>query len=218
MPKCPKPESKTAGPKRWRRGLLLLLFAVLLLASVWLSYALAVGINSFFEGILGEKTQAELEAPLVEELLKPLGLIVLAAVLSLANRIGSIKIGWLKSVKVCYAIGYASGLVFGVLENWLSYGTFSGFRAATPFLHALETGVVGVGIYYVFTRGKRGLARLVFLYSAAVLLHFAWNNIESLAALRMFGASATVIGLAAFLFPLLVGLRKPGGGKSRPMS
>lgn len=53
MPKRPKPKSKTVGPKRWGRGLLLpLLCAVLLLASVWLSYALAGGINSFFEGIL----------------------------------------------------------------------------------------------------------------------------------------------------------------------
>lgn len=137
-------------------------------------------------------------------------LILLAAVLWLANRIGSIKIDWIKSVKVCYAIGYASGLVFGLLENWLSYGTLSGIRAATPFLHALETGMVGVGICYVLTRGRRGLVRLFFLYSGAVLLHFDWNS-GSLAVWRVLGASGTVIGLAVFLFSLLAWRgRRPG--------
>jgi RsiW-degrading membrane proteinase PrsW (M82 family) len=187
-----------------------------LLASVLLSYALAVGINSFFEGILGEKTQAELEAPFAEELLKPLGLIILAIALPRAKRIGRAGVGWLKSIKACYAIGYASGLVFGVLENWLSYDRFSGFRAATPFLHALGTGIVGVGIYYVLTRGKRGLGRFAFLYSVAFSFHFAWNNIESPVALAVLGASETVIGLAAFLFPILTGLRMmPSGGEIR---
>ncbi len=197
MPKRPKPESKTAGPKRWGRGLLPLLCAVLLLVSVLLSYVLAVGINSFFEGILGEKAQAELEAPFVEELLKPLGLILLAAVLWWANRIGKVRVDWLKSAKVYYTIGYVSGLVFGLLENLLSYEKFSGLRGIAPFSHAFGAGMVGVGIYYVLTRGKGGLGMFAFLYSIAALLHFAWNNI--LAARAVLGAFETIIGLAAFL-------------------
>lgn len=214
MPKRPKPKSKTVGPKRRGRGLLPLLFAVLLLASVLLSYSLAVGINSFFEGILGKETQAKLEAPFVEELLKPLGLVVLAITLTRAKRIGRAGVDWLRSIRACYAIGYASGLVFGLLENLLSYEKFSGLRALTPFSHAFGAGMVGVGIYYVLTRGKGGLGRFAFLYSIAALLHFAWNNIP--AARAVLGASEMAIGFAAFLFCLLIGLwRKPGGGKIR---
>ena len=215
MPKRPKTESKTAGPERRGRGLLPLLFAVLLFASVLLSYALAVGINSFFEGIMGEKTQAELEAPFVEELLKPLGLVVLAITLTRAKRIGRAGIDWLRSIKACYAIGYASGLVFGLLENWLSYEKFSGFRAATPFSHALGAGMVGVGIYYVLTRGKGGLGRFAFLYSVAVLLHFAWNNIESRTTLGVLGVCETIIGIATFLLVLIAACTKGFDQKKR---
>ena len=189
--------------RRGRRahGLLPPLYAVLLFASVLLSYILAGTINSFFEGVMGKEAQAELEAPFVEELLKPLGLIVLAAVLWLVNRLWKARVNWLKSMKACYTIGYASGLVFGLLENWLSYEKFSGLRAIAPFSHALGAGMVGVGIYYVLTRGKGGMGRFAFLYSIAVLLHFAWNNISD--ARAVLGVSETIIGLAAFLFFIL---------------
>lgn len=207
MPKRPKPEPKKAASERRWRGLLPLLYAVLLLASVLLSYALAGGVNSFFEGVLGEEAQGRLEAPFVEELLKPLGLVVLAAVLWRANRVGKVSVDWLKSVKVCYAIGYASGLVFGLLENLLSYEKFSDLRALTPFSHALGAGMVCVGIYYVLARGKWGLGRFAFLYSMAILLHFAWNNLESPAALAVLGLSEMAIGLAAFLVSLRIELR-----------
>jgi len=172
-----------------------------LLIFVLLSYILAGTINSLFEGILGEKAQAELEAPFVEEFLKPLGLVVLTIVITRAKRIGRAGIGWLRSIKAYYAIGYASGLVFGLLENWLSYEKFSGLRAIAPFSHALGAGMVGVGIYYVLTRGKGGMGRFAFLYSVAVLLHFAWNNISD--ARAVLGVSETIIGLAAFLFFIL---------------
>lgn len=213
MQRRPKTESKTTGLKQRGRGLLPLLCAVILLASVLISYILAVGINSFFEGILGKETQTKLEAPFVEELLKPLGLIILAAVLWRANRLGKVRIDWLKSLKVYYTIGYVSGLVFGLLENLLSYEKFSGLRGIAPFSHAFGAGMVGVGIYYVLTRGKGGLGRFAFLYSVAALLHFAWNNI--LAARAVLGLSETVIGLAAFLFSLLIWRRRRSGAKCK---
>ena len=195
-----------AGPRRQGRKLLFLC-AALWLVSVFASFFLAGDINSFFKGILGEETQKKLEAPFVEELLKPLGLIVLATVFWSVNRLWKAGIDWLKSMKVCYAIGYASGFVIGVLENWITYKEFSGFRAATPFSHALEAGIVGVGIYYVLTLGKRGLGRFALLYSTAVLLHLAWNNIKPSIVLAMLGVFEVVIGLAAFLFSLLATMR-----------
>jgi len=199
-----------AGPRRQGRKLLFLC-AALWLVSVFASFFLAGDINSFFKGILGEETQKKLEAPFVEELLKPLGLIILAAVFWSVNRLWKAGIDWLKSMKVCYAIGYASGFVIGVLENWITYKKFSGLRAATPFSHALGAGIVGVGIYYVLTRGKRGLGRFVFLYSTAVLLHLAWNNIEFSVARAVLGLFETVIGFVAFLLSLLAKLGKPSG-------
>jgi RsiW-degrading membrane proteinase PrsW (M82 family) len=189
---------------------------ILVFFSVYLAYTLAGEINSFFKGVLGEEIQKKLEAPFVEELLKPLGLLILAVVLWLANRIESVRVNWLRSIKVDYTVGYVSGLTFGLLEDWLSYGTFSGFRATTPFLHAFETGILGVGIYYVLTRGKRGLVKLIPLYFAAVSLHLAWNNIGSPVALAVLGVSSTVVGMAAFLLLLLSELgRNLVKGKSK---
>jgi len=191
--------------KLTRRGkaLIYLSCTILLLISAYLSSHLAGPINSFFVGILGKDVSTKFEAPFVEELLKPLGLVILAAVLLQAekrsrakNRGRPIRIDWLKSMKVDYAIGYASGFIFGVLESWLIYGTFSGLRSVTPFLHATTTGIVGVGIYYVLTGGNRGIVKLIPLYFLAVLLHSAWNSGSGI--LRVFfDLPAIIIGIVA---------------------
>lgn len=115
------------------RFLLFSLYAVMFFASVLLSYALAGHVNSFLEGLMGKEAQGKLGAPFVEELLKPLGLVVLAAVLLWTSRAKSVKIDWFKSTNTFYAIGYTGGLIFGVLENWLSYREFSGFRPLPLF-------------------------------------------------------------------------------------
>ena len=183
--------------KLTRRGkaLIYLFCTTLLIISAYVSSSLAANINSFFRGVLREETHARIEDPIVEELLKPLSLVILAAMFSLANRKRSVRINWLRSMKVDYAIGYASGLTFGVLESGIAYGTFSGLRAITPFLHALGTGIVGIGIYYMLARGKRGIVELIPLYFSAVLLHSAWNSIGSQAVLAVFGLSTMIIGL-----------------------
>jgi len=210
--KNPKSKSKIAGSKRRKRRFLFLLLcviAILVSGSILVSFVLTGIINSFFKGVLGEWAGARIEAPIVEELLKPLSLVILAAVLSRANRKRSVRINWLRSIKVDYAIGYASGLAFGVLESGITYGTFSGLRAITPFLHALGTGIVGIGIYYMLARGKRGIVKLIPLYFLAVFLHAAWNAIGSQAVLTVFGLSTILIGIAAF--PLILAKHKSRG-------
>jgi RsiW-degrading membrane proteinase PrsW (M82 family) len=173
------------------------------------SFILTGIINSFFKGVLGEEVGARIEAPIVEELLKPLSLVILAAVLSLANRKRSVRINWLRSMKVDYAIGYVSGLTFGVLESEIAYGTFSGLRSVTPFFHAFNTGLVGIGIYYVLAGRKKGLTKLISLYFSVVLLHSAWNSIGSQAVLAVFGLSAMIIGLIVLLQLLMKLGRRP---------
>jgi RsiW-degrading membrane proteinase PrsW (M82 family) len=185
--------------------------------SAYLSGSLAGSINSFFRGILSEATQARIEAPIVEELLKPLGLVLLAATLlraekkQRAKKRRPIRIDWLKSMKVDYAIGYASGFMFGVLENLLSYRTFSGLRSVTPFLHAFTTGVVGVGIYFILISGKGGIVKFIPLYFSAVFIHSAWNTIGSYTVHVVFGLSVITLGLGPLLLKLK---REPAKSKS----
>jgi RsiW-degrading membrane proteinase PrsW (M82 family) len=199
--------------KLTRRGkaLFYLVCAVLLLFSAFMSYYLAGDINSFFKGVLRGETQTRIEAPIVEELLKPLGLVILAAALSLTNHKRSVRIDLLKSMNVDYVIGYTSGLVFGVLESGITYHTLSGLRAVTPFFHAFTTGMVGIGIYLVLTGGKKEIVKLIPIYIFAVFLHSTWNTIGSYAVHVVFGLSVIIIGLG----PLLVKLkRKPAKVKS----
>jgi RsiW-degrading membrane proteinase PrsW (M82 family) len=192
--------------KLTRRGkALILLFFVILVFAV-LSYVLSWFIESLFSAFLGEAL-TQLVAPIVEELLKPLGLVLLAAMFlrtgkkQRAKKRRPVGIDWLKSIKVDYVIGYAGGLVFGVLESGISYHTFSGLRAVTPFFHAFTTGMVGVGIYFGLTRGKKEIVKLIPIYIFAILLHSTWNS-ASLVVERVIGLFAFGIGFSTFLYIL----------------
>jgi RsiW-degrading membrane proteinase PrsW (M82 family) len=178
--------------------------------------------NSFFTG----ETKARLEAPIVEELLKPLGLVILAAMLLWAEKKlrakkkRPVRIDWLRSMKIDYAIGYASGLTFGILESWLSYGSFSGLRAVTPFFHAFTTGMVGIGIYFVLTGGKREIVKLIPIYIFVVLLHSTWNSVSGVME-GVIGLFTLGIGIATFLFIILDYLVKHAknlGSKNRHLN
>ena len=160
-------EEKRGGSRVWK----FVFLSVLFLLFTVMAFCLVAEINGFFERVLGEGWQAGLEAPLVEELLKPLGLYALAI---LSPRLEA----RLESRDLCYVLGYAGGLIFGFLENWLSYEKFTGLRSVTPFSHALGAGLVGMGVYYLLKRGRRGASRWVSLYLVALVLHVAWNNIN----------------------------------------
>jgi len=180
-------EGRRGGSRVWRfvfLSVLFLLFTVMVLC-------LVAEINGFFERVLGEGWQAGLEAPLVEELLKPLGLYVLV-VLSWT------KLGVdLRFSNLCYVVGYTGGLIFGLLENQ-SYGKFTGLRSLTPFSHALGAGLVGTGVYYLLKRGRWGVSRWVSLYLLAFALHGAWNNINLGWFRCVLGFSEFLLGFAYF--------------------
>lgn len=171
------------------------LFLIIALA---VAIILSGSINSFFEGILGENAQASFEAPVVEELLKPLGLLLLAIV-----SVKKSRLKFLESIEVNYMIGFIIGGLFGFYENYSVYGFFSGFRSATPLLHAFGTGIVAIGIYFMITDGRKGVNKLVLTYIAAVSIHMLWNNVASVGSrivLAAIAISVTIIGLAMFLY------------------
>jgi RsiW-degrading membrane proteinase PrsW (M82 family) len=180
-------EEKRGGSRVWR----FVFLSVLFLLFTVMAFCLVAEINGFFERVLGERWQAGLEAPLVEELLKPLGLYVLVA-------LSWTKLGVdFKSSNLCYVVGYTGGLIFGLLENQ-SYGKFTGLRSLTPFSHALGAGLVGIGVYYLLKRGRRGVSRWVSLYLLAFALHGAWNNVGLNWFRGVLGVSELLLGLAYF--------------------
>jgi len=151
-----------------------LLFGVLLCLLFALGFLLAGPINSFLEWLAGEEIQANLGAPIVEEILKSLGFLVLAVIYLREGRPG-----FLESIELDYMIGYLLGGLFGSLENYFVYGFFTGLRSVTPLLHAFGTGIIGVGYYFVIQDCKSGIKKLILAYLAAILLHSLWNTLAS---------------------------------------
>ncbi len=68
---------------------------------------------------------------------------------------------FLESFEANYIIGYLSGSLFGILENFFVYGFFTGFRSATPLMHGLGTGIIGIGYYFIITDSKLGALNLI---------------------------------------------------------
>jgi RsiW-degrading membrane proteinase PrsW (M82 family) len=170
---------------------LLVLSAVLV--AVLPASLLAAEIHSLFPDAL---VRQRLEAPLVEEFLKVLGLLMLA----LAYRRGVRKMPWLEAEGSWYALGYVCGLLFGVVENF-GYGEFGGLRFLALFSHALGSGLVGLGLYWGFFRRRGGWGILA--YSAAVLLHSLWNTASPFPfRLEVQGLCELMLGLLVFPFLL----------------
>lgn len=104
--------------------------------------------------------------PLIEELLKPLGVWVFA------KRIESPAQG--------FVLGLLSGAAFALFESLnasadgsVGWAAIAGARAGTSVLHITASGLVGWGIVTAFKEKRIG--RLVASYIAAVLIHGVWN-------------------------------------------
>lgn len=173
-----------------------IIIALLLITATFLAFGILTGANGVFESILGEEIQARIEAPLLEELLKPLGLILLGII-----HVKKGKIEFLESLEAVYMLGFLLGGLIGILENFFSYGFFSGFRSATPFVHALNTGIFAIGLHHIINKGTEEIKTLLSTYLVAVIIHMTWNNIGldgPISLLRAVAIAITVGGLSSF--------------------
>ena len=142
--------------------------------------------------------------PLIEELLKPLGVWLFA---------------WkIESPAQGFALGMLSGAAFALVESLNASGTGSAewpvivsVRAGTSLLHMMASGLVGWGIVSAF-REKRYL-RLPAAYFCAVAIHGLWNSCAVGAGLSAVGES---IGkpewLAAYIPSMFAGMLVLGVG------
>ena len=112
-------------------------------------------------------------APLAEELVKPLGVLIMAR--------------RLRSRSEAFIAGMAGGVVFAVIEN-MFYGSIGLFgyggywagvvavRSIGAVLHPLTAGMVGVAWYDLVQRRPAAGRRLLGIFSLAVLIHALWNG------------------------------------------
>ncbi|MEX0991495.1 MAG: PrsW family intramembrane metalloprotease [Actinomycetota bacterium] len=127
---------------------------------------------------------AALTAPVVEETLKVLGIVLIYLIAR----------GEMDDIMDGFVYGAMVGLGFAIVEDVFYFmaifggqpeGVFTGFFvrvvASGLYGHVLYTGVTGIGVaYFVSRRGQATLARrwlvLLGLFAAAVFAHFLWNS------------------------------------------
>ena len=199
--------------------------------------ATADGVNELLRspGVLIALVDFAVVAPLVEELTKPL------AVLLLASRI--------RTRNEAFLVGMAGGAGFAFVENLLyEGGAYSSLwtavtvlRSAGAALHPLTAGLVGIGVWELTQRRPGSGLRLLGYLGVAVGLHAAWNGglviLESIEADYLFEAHAWqlnvyglwlpgimitflgVMGVGLWVLLFLVGgqLRSPDARPSEPL-
>jgi len=109
-------------------------------------------------------------APIVEELTKPLGALLLGR--------------RLRSPSEAFLVGMAGGVGFAVVENMLYeltgsrlWAAVSTLRGVGGVLHPLNAGLVALGLYGVMNGSGPGRwGRLLALYGLAVGIHALWNG------------------------------------------
>lgn len=133
-------------------------------------------------------TYIALIVPLIEELLKPLGVWLFAK--------------QLESPAQGYVLGMLSGSAFALFESLnasadgsISWAGLVAARAGTSLLHIAASGLVGWGIASAFKEKRYG--RLAGAYLTAVLVHGLWNGMAAAAGITVIGES---LGRPEWLF------------------
>jgi RsiW-degrading membrane proteinase PrsW (M82 family) len=108
-------------------------------------------------------------APLIEETVKPLAVIVL--------------IGRIRSAAEAFVLGLAAGIGFNLIEttgyissgyqDWLSIALI---RTGSGLLHGFGAAMVALGWYYLTHPGKHRLLKAVGCWLYAVIQHALWNG------------------------------------------
>jgi RsiW-degrading membrane proteinase PrsW (M82 family) len=113
--------------------------------------------------------EAAVVAPLVEELTKPVGAILLAR--------------RLRGPAEAFLVGMAGGVGFAIIENMLyeaagaqAWAGIATLRAVGGALHPLNAGLVAIGWYGVRNGLPGAWRRLLGLYGLAVGAHALWNG------------------------------------------
>lgn len=129
--------------------------------------------------------------PIIEELLKPLGVWVL--------------FGRRLSPSAGFTAGMLSGAGYGLIENLLLSGNAQDWsilvlaRIGTTAVHILTAGMMGWAIVQLWS--KKRYLRLGLAYLAAVLIHGLWNGLTVLSAFRagglLDGISSRLKGVSA---------------------
>jgi len=127
---------------------------------------------------------AALTAPVVEETLKVLGIVLIYLIAR----------GEMDDIMDGFVYGAMVGLGFAIVEDVFYFmavfggqpeGVFTGFFvrvvASGLYGHVLYSGITGIGVaYFVSRKGQATLARrwlvLLGLFAAAVFAHFLWNS------------------------------------------
>lgn len=132
--------------------------------------------------------------PLIEELLKPLGIWLFA------KQIDTPAQG--------FALGLLSGAAFALFESLnasadgsMNWGAIVTARAGTGLLHMTASGIMGWGIVSAIQEKK--YSRLIGAYFAAVLIHGIWNASATGAGISAVGES---IGKPEWLFNFTLAL------------
>jgi hypothetical protein len=121
----------------------------------------------FSPGLVLASLGAVVVAPLVEELTKPIAVIILGRKL--------------RSRSEAFLLGMAGGAGFAIMENMLyeaspAWAAIAFVRAIGGVLHPINAGMVALG-WYAVRHGEPGArSQLLSLYGLAVLAHAAWNG------------------------------------------
>jgi len=193
-------------PEPWKTKVALFLWGagVATLSSGILNTALEENIT-FTTGDLQQSNAlaAAFIAPLVEETLKGLGVLIVVVVRrtninSLIDGVvyaGFSACGFMFAEDILYFIRVDNPEAGGVLLTFVLRGLFS------PFVHAMATSMTGIGLALALLKFKRGWSKtgivLVFWFFA-MFIHFAWNGTSTFL-FRYFFLLYAVIGVPAFI-------------------
>lgn len=144
--------------------------------------------------------------PLLEELLKPVG------VWALGSRLASPSQG--------FALGALSGAIFAWFENAMAVSTITNdwlstsiVRALTPALHIAASALVGWGI--ALLRREKRWGAFLGLLSLALVLHAVWNGMSVLALGNLWGKDFSGVTVAGFVFLYALALTILGMANAR---
>ncbi|KXB02848.1 hypothetical protein AKJ43_00295 [candidate division MSBL1 archaeon SCGC-AAA261D19] len=168
-------------------GILLFLFTIAVLGEVIQGY--------LFET---KTLYAVSVGPVLEEALKGGVLLLFFMAMSLSSpdfkkRLSS-KEAWLVG-------GALTGLLIGLLEDWIDY-SLSLSRLVPTLNHMVWTSLVGLGIFlYIKSEEKRSLDKIAIPYTIAVVSHVLWNYHAYLIGMGrqdiVFGALPWIISIGA---------------------